>query len=392
MAAMRPIKSLYLLGFTPFLLGSACRVSTPFIHRDAPQQCLPYSNSWSPETFSFRIAASFSAKGHKFNPKTNLFTFKRDDQRQAETADASPRKRLDSGQDAFFVSNIGKSRNVAFGVADGVGGWSDSGIDSADFSHGLCERMADIAGEASTSSAWELKRGDLKARDLLQKAYNAIVEEKKIRGGGSTACIAVGHSDGALQVANLGDSGFVQLRPNAVYFASKPQTHAFNTPYQLSVLHPKLLARSVAFGHKPLSDLPKDASVTDHTVKHGDVLVFATDGVWDNLSSPDVMKLVSKYMTGFNGWMDGKDGVAASDQLDVLTTEGGIAKDRENTLQALLAVAITGEAKAASENAKLDGPFAREVQKYYPGEDWHGGKVDDICVVVAVVVKNDSKQ
>jgi len=391
MAAMRPIKSLYLLGFTPFVLGSACRVPSPFIHHDVHPQCQPYSASSSPETFSFRIAASFSAKGHKFNPKTDLFSFKHDDQRQAETSDAGPRKRPDSGQDAFFVSSIGNGKNVAFGVADGVGGWSDSGIDSADFSHGLCERMADIARKSSTKSVWDFRRGDFKARDLLQKAYNAILEEKKIRGGGSTACIAVGHSDGALDVANLGDSGFVQLRPNAVYFASKPQTHAFNTPYQLSVFHPKLLARSVAFGHKPLSDQPKDASVTDHTVKHGDVLVFATDGVWDNLSSTDVMKLVSRYMTGFSGWVDGKDGIAASDQLSILTTEGGIAKERENTIQALLAVAITGEAKAASENAKLDGPFAREVQKYYPGEDWHGGKVDDICVVVAVVVKNDSE-
>ncbi|MCJ1402271.1 hypothetical protein MMC11_005491 [Xylographa trunciseda] len=391
---MRPIKSLYLLGFTPFFLGSACRLSSPLVHRDAPQQCHPYSTSTSAETFSFRIAASFSAKGHKLNSKINLFSFKHEDQRQAETAEASPRKRPDSGQDAFFVSNIGTSKNVAFGVADGVGGWSDSGIDSADFSHGLCGRMADIASKASTAStkhAWEFKKGDLKARDLMQKAYSAILEEKKIRGGGSTACIAVGHSDGTLQVANLGDSGFVQLRPNAVYFASKPQTHAFNTPYQLSVFHPKLLARSLAFGHKPLSDQPKDASVTDHTVKHGDVLVFATDGVWDNLSSTDVMKLVSRYMTGFNGWVDGKDGITASDQLGVLTTEGGIGKERENTLQALLAVAITGEAKAASENTKLDGPFAREVQRYYPGEDWHGGKVDDICVVVAVVVKNDSE-
>ena len=203
MAAMRPTKSLYLLGFTPFFFGSACRISSPLVHRDTQQQCFPYStSSTTSQTFDFRIAASFSAKGHKFNPKTDLFSFKHSDHRQADTADASPRRRPDSGQDAFFVSNIGNSRNVAFGVADGVGGWSDSGIDSADFSHGLCERMADVAREGRMRSTWEfIKKGDFKARDLLQKAYNAIVEEKKIRGGGSTACIAVGHSDGALQVA-----------------------------------------------------------------------------------------------------------------------------------------------------------------------------------------------
>ena len=201
MAAMRPIKSLYLLGFTPFFLGSACRIYSPFLHRDAPQQCLPFSTSTSPESYSFRIAASFSAKGHRFNPKKNIFSFNHDDRSESEIPEVGLRKRPDSGQDAFFVSNIGRSGNVAFGVADGVGGWSDSGIDSADFSHGLCERMAEIARKTNKSSGWDLKRWNFRAGDLLQKAYNAIVEEKKIRGGGSTACVAVGHSDGALQVA-----------------------------------------------------------------------------------------------------------------------------------------------------------------------------------------------
>jgi protein phosphatase PTC7 len=96
-------------------------------------------------------------------------------------------------------------------------------------------------------------------------------------------------------------------------------------------------------------------------------------------------------MTGFGGWEAGEDGYKASDDLDLLTTEGGVPKERENSLQALLAVAIAGEAKMASLNTKVDGPFAREVQKFYPGEDFHGGKADDICVVVAIVVGNSGK-
>lgn len=159
----------------------------------------------------------------------------------------------------------------------------------------------------------------------------------------------------------------------------------------MSIIPPKILARSIAFGSYPFSDLPGDSSITNHTVKHGDVLVFATDGVWDNLSSTDILRLVSRYMTGFNGWEAGEDGYKASDELEWLTTEGGIPKEHENTLQALLAVTITGEAKMASLNTKVDGPFAREVQKFYPGEDFHGGKADDICVVVAVVVGNNGR-
>lgn len=190
---------------------------------------------------------------------------------------------------------------------------------------------------------------------------------------------------------SLGDSGFVQLRLNAVHHSSNPQTHAFNTPYQLSIIPPKVLARARAFGGEPLSDYPRDASVTNHQVRHGDVLVFATDGVWDNLSSLDVLKIISRQMQGFQAWNPGAKGISISDSINRLTQPGGIPKKHESTLQNLLAVAITGEAKTASLDTKADGPFAREVQKFYPHEEYHGGKVDDICVIVAIVVQDETK-
>ena len=190
-----------------------------------------------------------------------------------------------------------------------------------------------------------------------------------------------------LTYLSLGDSGFAQLRLNAVHYYSNPQTHAFNTPYQLSIIPPKILARSKIFGGQPLSDYPRDASVTDHQVRHGDVLVFATDGVWDNLSSIDVLRIVSRHMTSFHAWHVGEKGLEVSDHIRDLTIEGGIPKEHENTLQTLLAVTITGEAKLASLNTRRDGPFAREVKKFYPSEEYHGGKVDDICAVVALVVE-----
>ena len=122
-------------------------------------------------------------------------------------------------------------------------------------------------------------------------------------------------------------------------------------------------------------------------MRHGDVLVFATDGVWDNLSSIDVLRIASRHMTAFHAWQVGEKGLEVSDHIRNLTIEGGIPKEYENTLQTLLAVTITGEAKLASSDARRDGPFAKEIKKFYPNEDYHGGKVDDICVVVAIVVE-----
>jgi protein phosphatase PTC7 len=152
-------------------------------------------------------------------------------------------------------------------------------------------------------------------------------------------------------------------------------------------------------------DMPVNASVTTHRVRHGDVIVFGSDGVWDNLSPSDVLEIVTRYMMGFQGWETGSLKVAddpsegdeetavtkatlVSSELTRLTEEGGVGT-YERTIQAMLAVAVAGEAKIASVNERRDGPFARELKRYFPHEDWKGGKVDDICVVVAVVVQND---
>lgn len=192
MALMRPLKTLTLLGFTPILNSSSCRVPALFSQRDL-HQCYPYSTSSSYESFTYRLAASYSAKGKRFNPKADILSFNESNSLLRESI---ARRRPASGQDAFFISSIGNSSNVAFGVADGVGGWIESGIDPAHFSHGLCENIADIA--RSTEQGMETK---LKARELLQKGYNAVVADKSITGGGSTACIAVAGENGTLQVA-----------------------------------------------------------------------------------------------------------------------------------------------------------------------------------------------
>lgn len=185
---------------------------------------------------------------------------------------------------------------------------------------------------------------------------------------------------------SLGDSGFVQLRLNAVHYYSNPQTHAFNTPYQLSIIPPRILARSRIFGGMPLRDFPRDASVTSHEVRHGDVLIFATDGVWDNLSSSQLLKIVSEDMSTLNAWQTGGKGTIVGNDLEALTKEGVIPSKEDISLQTRLAKVIARKAKAASQDRRRDGPFAKEVQKFYPHENFHGGKVDDICVVVAVVV------
>ncbi len=205
--------------------------------------------------------------------------------------------------------------------------------------------------------------------------------------------------DGVLEVANLGDSGFIHLRLNAVHACSEPQVHAFNTPFQLSIVPPSLQLRQAAFGGTQLSDHPRDAEVSRVTLLHGDVLVFASDGLWDNVFNQDILRIVSRTMTSSGAWRNTDAGIRVAPDLTALTipTTPVTASPlplplpplpshhgTSSAYRALWATEITGAAKAASVNTKRDGP-SPEVKKYYPYEAWHGGKVDDICVVVAIV-------
>jgi len=346
-----------------------------------------------PDKFSYSVAASYIAKGHRYDPATHVFHFSPYN-RVLQTR--KKHLRPESGQDAFFVSRIGETGGVALGVADGVGGWQDSGVDPADFSHSFCDYMASAAYDDASART----SNPLTARQLMQKGYDAVNADPAVEAGGSTAVVSLLHPNGTMDVANLGDSGFIQLRSNAVHSYSEAQIHAFNTPYQLSIVPPSILARMATFGGTQLSDEPSHAEVTTHSLQHGDVIMFASDGVWDNLFKKDILRIVSDAMLSSGAWRRSESGIEVRPDLGAMTDvdassssssssgnddKGEPAMQALVTLQSHIATQITGAAKAASLNTKLDGPFAKEVQKYYPGERWHGGKVDDICVVVAIV-------
>lgn len=100
-----------------------------------------------------------------------------------------------SGEDAFFMAHVAKSnRYVVFGVADGVGGWQDQGVDPGDFSHGLCKYMAGQTYRPQSES-------DLKPKNLLQFAYDQVIKDRKIQAGGSTACLAALEPNGNIEAA-----------------------------------------------------------------------------------------------------------------------------------------------------------------------------------------------
>ncbi|KAK9466696.1 phosphatase 2C-like domain-containing protein [Lipomyces arxii] len=327
-------------------------------------------------------AAAAAAVASGTNPASGCFqyivapSFKAKDRESLRsTGKGSKSRRPASGEDAYFYSKIattdGGPGGVALGVVDGVGGWNDIGVDATDFSHSLTETMQDLSVK--------MKDGGISSKFsfpplvLLDAAYNAIKSSGQVKAGGSTACVGVAHANGTLQAANLGDSGFYIFRQGKIQYMSLPQTHYFNAPYQLAIIPQKILDRNAKFGGKNFDDKPSDANLSTHRLQHGDVVMFCTDGVLDNLSATSCLQIVNEEMISTGNWLlDRRSG-------DIQPSGDRPYAGVDNVAKRLVAAAFK-----ASNDPKNDSPFAIEAQRQMKVL-YRGGKPDDITVLVMFV-------
>lgn len=89
---------------------------------------------------------------------------------------------------------------------------------------------------------------------ILQDAYDT----SSIVTGSSTACIVVLHEN-SLKAVNLGDSGFLIVRNNEIFFKTKEQQHSFNFPFQLGT---------------GSTDKPEHAELFELDVEENDIVIL----------------------------------------------------------------------------------------------------------------------
>ncbi|KAL1997671.1 hypothetical protein VTN02DRAFT_1143 [Thermoascus thermophilus] len=206
-----PVQQQHLAAITAItVVGRVCGASRASARwtstRPRPHPSRFSSTSTSTPRITYRIAAATSAKTRPFrdaaqNVSVSVYDF---DPSRQDVLGVNPNPghntdwhRPDSGEDAFFVAKVG-GRNgqngqhdaryngaVAFGVADGVGGWAEAQVDPADFSHGLCGYMAGYAvgwkspaAAAPTATApaaeEEEEQQQLRPTTLLQHGYDRV--------------------------------------------------------------------------------------------------------------------------------------------------------------------------------------------------------------------------
>lgn len=275
----------------------------------------------------YTIAVAFQPKDREQNTLLNEHLHKE--------SESSP-----TGEDNYFISKKESDGSIAVGVADGVGGWSELGFDSSAISRELSNSMSEIFAKT--------KENDPKM--LLTKAFDHIQKEGIVKVGGTTSCLGIFENDNTVKISNLGDSWAGLFRNNKLILETKIQTHAFNTPYQLAIIPDSILNRQ---GGKSrfIMDTPKVADDYLFKLEKGDVILFATDGVIDNICTDDIEIFL---------------------------------KDNENTNLNVLAKDFVDKVNKLSLDENFPSVFSQELTKI-TGQQYSGGKEDDITVVFVKV-------
>ncbi|EEF37237.1 probable protein phosphatase 2C 55 [Ricinus communis] len=234
-----------------------------------------------------------------------------------------PDKEETGGEDAHFIC----AERQAIGVADGVGGWADVGINAGEYARELMSN--------SVSAIEEEPTGLIDPGRVLEKAHSSTKAQ-----GSSTACIIALTNEG-IHAINLGDSGFMVVRDGCTVFQSPVQQHGFNFTYQLE---------SGGRG-----DLPSSGQVFTFPVSPGDVIIAGTDGLFDNLYNNEVTAVV------------------------VHAVRAGLGPQ-------VTAQKIAALARQRAQDRNRQTPFSAAAQD--AGFRYYGGKLDDITVVVSYITRS----
>ncbi|XWS25733.1 hypothetical protein CRYUN_Cryun27aG0092900 [Craigia yunnanensis] len=235
-----------------------------------------------------------------------------------------PDKEETGGEDAHFICED----EQAIGVADGVGGWADLGVDAGQYSRELMSN--------SVSAIHEEPKRSIDLARVLEKAHSSTKAK-----GSSTACI-IALTEQGLHAINLGDSGFMVVRDGCTIFRSPVQQHDFNYTFQLE---------SGSNG-----DLPSSGQVFAVPVAPGDVVIAGTDGLFDNLYNNEITAVV------------------------VHAVRAGLGPQ-------VTAQKIAALARQRAQDRDRQTPFSTAAQD--AGFRYYGGKLDDITVVVSYITSSE---
>ncbi|CAH0516084.1 unnamed protein product [Peronospora belbahrii] len=310
------------------------------------------------------------------------------------TAALAPKDRSIEVVPAVTHGTQGPADVLAMGIADGVGSWFEKGVSARRYAEELM-----VAAHQAVQVSYA-KNHDIEPSEILHAAWSTVLQKEII--GSSTACVlALDPEQGELHGVNLGDSGFLIIRDKAsdletarlrgtldgsltrkitnseqdltpagrrkgahVTYRSPQQLHYFNCPFQLGFAGADLVSNVVEdlargahspMREKPLFETPDNGMRLRVPVLEGDLIILATDGLFDNVDEEDL--------------------------LEIVRTEPDLKTMTRKLVQ---------KAYDLSLDRSRDSPFARLAKE----NDllWGGGVPDDITVIASRVTKHKTRE
>ncbi|KAL3809917.1 hypothetical protein ACHAXA_005331, partial [Cyclostephanos tholiformis] len=300
-------------------------------------------------------------------------------------------------EDAHFVSEVellGESGNhmqklLYMGVADGVGSWREYNVDPREFSHRLMAECENVLSEASTQCSVVGGEADcsmISPAELMAQAYKRTKEANVI--GSTTVCVALFDSvRHQLHFSNIGDSGIIVLRhidsdvastlqrgstDLSIAFVSQQQLKSFNHPFQMGWTGEEIVEKNSSFRQA------SDSCTSSVHILRGDIIIMATDGLFDNVDVDDITKIAQQWEHE-SGFIDG-GGIGSRNKR---WSSGNSLTDLSARSVSKLAERLCRKARENSLDNTTDSPFALLAKE----NDimWSGGMPDD-CTVLAMHV------
>ncbi|CAF4804577.1 unnamed protein product, partial [Rotaria socialis] len=123
---------------------------------------------------------------------------------------------------------------------------------------------------------------------LVHRAIRCV-EKRSIFGSATLCLLSIDKHSSYLRSLNIGDSGFMLIRQNKLIIRSHPQYHRGSSPFQLSSLPTtqSFTSNTTRLYH----DKPSDGEYIEHNLEIGDLLLIASDGLFDNLYEDFIVQI-----------------------------------------------------------------------------------------------------
>lgn len=186
----------------------------------------------------------------------------------------------------------------------------------------------------------------------MKSSLVEAVKNTKSMGSSTIVLLLLNQETKKLHATYVGDSLYMILRYNEetklfeYYYKSNEQQHKFNQPFQVGTN----------------GDSPNLAIIESHDIQDKDIVIVASDGLWDNLYDENILSIINDKAKGLEGTL-----IDCTEAASFLATM----------------------AEKYSLDLNYDSPFSKKARA--KGYEYYGGKEDDITIVITQMNKISSK-